>query len=213
MIVNQEFAETPQLSMGAALKSETSRGLSGVEKKACILGLSMATGLLLLISSTVSKPLALEDRYQVGLIGHAVITVQDHRQEAITAYLASKYRQTPESVRNYVAYAWKEAARHNNVTPELILAVIQKESSMRPMQMSNYGAEGLMQVVRRWHPEKLSERESLMDDKVNIRVGAQILEEYIKREGVVSKALVKYSGNARGYSEFVIREAKVLESI
>lgn len=137
----------------------------------------------------------------------------EKRKDDIAAYLASKYKRNTKVVRQFVDLAWLEAEKHPDVQPELILAVIQKESSLMPEAKSNYGAQGLMQVVRRWHPEKLEKHESLYDPKVNIRVGAQILQEYINMKGQLDKALVKYSGNASGYADFVLREKEVLQSI
>src|SRR3546814_15933607 len=68
-----------------------------------------------------------------------------------------------------------------------------------------------MQVVRRWHREKLHPSESLFDPAVNIRVATDILEEYLaSANGSLTKALVKYSGNARGYSKKIIKESIAL---
>jgi soluble lytic murein transglycosylase-like protein len=136
-----------------------------------------------------------------------------NRKRDITQYLASKYKVPSDVAHQYVNLAWQESARHPGVEPELILAVIQKESSLRRKVVSGYGAEGLMQVVRREHPEKVGDKESLLDPHVNIRVGAQILEEYIKQTGDEEPALVKYSGNAKGYADFVMHEKKVLQDI
>ena len=136
-----------------------------------------------------------------------------NRKRDITQYLASKYKVPTDVAHQYVNLAWRESARHPGVEPELILAVIQKESSLRRKVVSGYGAEGLMQVVRREHPEKVGDKESLLDPHVNIRVGAQILEEYIKQTGDEEPALVKYSGNAKGYADFVMHEKKVLQDI
>jgi soluble lytic murein transglycosylase-like protein len=136
------------------------------------------------------------------------------RKRNITQYLASKYKVPKDEANQYVNLAWREAARHPGVEPELILAVIQKESSLRRKVVSGYGAEGLMQVVRREHAEKLGNKESLFDPHVNIRVGAQILEQYIKEtNGDEEPALVRYSGNAKGYADFVMHEKKVLQDI
>lgn len=135
------------------------------------------------------------------------------RKSAIASHLAALYRVPLERVQTYVELAWAESAKHPNVTPELILAVIQKESSLRPKAQSGYGAQGLMQIVRRWHPEKLTEAESLMEARVNIRVGATILQEYINKKGNLRDALVKYSGNASGYAEFVLHKSRELQMI
>src|SRR5690606_38708735 len=98
--------------------------------------------------------------------------------------------------------------------PELLIAIMNKESTFRPKVQSRYGAQGLMQVVRRWHREKLEAGESLFDPAVNIRVGTDVLEEYLEwANGDLSKALAKYSGNARGYANTVITESQKLAQV
>ena len=113
----------------------------------------------------------------------------------------------------YVDTAFRESKKNPDVKPELILAIIQKESSLSHEIKNRYGAEGLMQVVRRYHREKLERKESLLNPKVNIRVGAQIMQEYISHHGALAPALVRYSGNAKGYADFVLREMAVLQDI
>jgi len=129
-------------------------------------------------------------------------------------YLAKKFRKHPKAVRKYVELAWAEAEKREGIEPELLIAIMQKESSLRPRVQSRYGAQGLMQVVRRWHREKLSPSESLFDPEVNIRVGADILEEYLARaDGSLAKALKKYSGNARGYTNKILKESRKLAEL
>lgn len=176
-------------------------------------GLVLAAGLLWVLVRVLQLPPAPPE------VPNRVISVEqpsksvEQRKRAITSYLAARYKQHTKVVRSYVDMAWRESAKHPAVAPELILAVIQKESSLRPQVSSTYGAQGLMQVVRRWHPEKVGRKESLLDPRVNIRVGAQILQQYIEEKGHVEEALVKYSGNATGYADFVIREKNVLQQI
>ena len=131
--------------------------------------------------------------------------------QAQTQYLAAKFDQNESAIREYVELAWKEASKRNGMSPELLIAVMQKESSLRPKVQSSYGAQGLMQVVRRWHHDKLHPSESLFDPEVNIRVGADVLAEYLEEaDGSLSKALRKYSGNARGYATRVLNESTKL---
>lgn len=139
---------------------------------------------------------------------HLLRVQREAKIRAQTRYLAAKFRQSESNIRTYVELAWKEAGKRNGVAPELLIAMMQKESSLRPTVQSDYGAQGLMQVVRRWHHEKLHPSESLFDPAVNIRVGAVVLEEYLeKANGSLSKALKKYSGNARGYARNVLTES------
>ncbi len=134
--------------------------------------------------------------------------------QAQTQYLAAKFRRSEPSIRRFVELAWKEAGKRNGVPPELLIAMMQKESSLRPKVESHYGAQGLMQVVRRWHPEKLLPSESLFDPEVNIRVGAAVLEEYLNHAGgSLTTALAKYSGNARGYATRVLSESYKLAHV
>lgn len=135
-------------------------------------------------------------------------------KQAQTRYLAAKWKHPTKTVREFVNLAWEEASKRDGLDPELLIAIMQKESSLRPKVQSRYGAQGLMQVVRRWHGEKLDTTESLFDPKVNIRVGADILEEYIElANGNMDKALAKYSGNARGYASTVLKESRKLAMV
>lgn len=136
------------------------------------------------------------------------------QKSALTSYLASKHHQSLALVRQYVDLAWAEALKHPHVSPELILAVMQKESELRANAESDYGAKGLMQVVPRYHENRLRARESITEPRVNIRVGAEILQEYLgSASGDFRRALRKYSGNAAGYAESILSEKTRLQTI
>lgn len=145
---------------------------------------------------------------------HLQTLAEEAGKEAQAKYLAKKFKQHPTSIRKYIDLAWAEAEKREGIEPELLIAIMQKESAFRAKVQNRYGAQGLMQVVRRWHREKLSPSESLFDPEVNIRVGADILEEYIELAGgSLTKALVKYSGNARSYSSKVLKESRKLAEL
>ncbi len=165
---------------------------------------------------------------EVGLLSHAVDhlnssflhepasegSADEVKKQAQTAYLATKFKKQEATVRKYVDLAWAEASKRDWLAPELLIAIMQKESALRPKVQSRYGAQGLMQVVRRWHRDKLHPSESLFDPEVNIRVGADVLEEYLTRaDGNLDKALRKYSGNARGYANTVLKESRALARV
>ena len=68
----------------------------------------------------------------------------------------------------------------------VVLAVAATESGYNPIAESVVGAKGLMQVIPKFHPEKLAPQGgevALFEPEVNIRVGAQILHEYLRRFG------------------------------
>ena len=59
------------------------------------------------------------------------------------------------------------------------------------------GARGLMQVIPKFHLEKLMDHggeRALLDPEVNIQVGARILREYLRRFGETETALQMYAG-------------------
>jgi len=71
------------------------------------------------------------------------------------------------------------------------------ESRYNPVAESNMGARGLMQVIPKFHADKLAEHGgegALLEPSVNIQVGAQILREYLRRFGETQTALQMYAG-------------------
>lgn len=66
------------------------------------------------------------------------------------------------------------------------------------------GAQGIMQVIPRWHGEKVKGR-SLYKLNVGAEVGTLVLAEYIAAaRGDVKRALRKYSGGSNSYARSVL---------
>ena len=74
--------------------------------------------------------------------------------ETIASIVAKKYRVSEEATLGLVSAAYREALR-NGLDPLLVLAVIAVESRFNPIAQSDGGAVGLMQVVPRFHTDKL----------------------------------------------------------
>lgn len=120
----------------------------------------------------------------------------EHEQRAVAGFIAKRYRVSDQAVAGFVATAYR-AGRRFAVDPLLILAVMAVESRYNPVAESNVGAMGLMQVLPKFHQDKLSEHggdDALLDPVVNIEVGTQILREYLKRFGETETALQVYAG-------------------
>jgi soluble lytic murein transglycosylase-like protein len=117
-------------------------------------------------------------------------------QRALAEYIARRYRVAESASEEFVAAAYR-VGREFSVDPVLILAVMAIESRYNPVAESSMGAKGLMQVIPRFHPEKLAEHggdDSLLDPEVNIRVGTWVLHEYLRLHGELEPALQKYAG-------------------
>jgi soluble lytic murein transglycosylase-like protein len=83
------------------------------------------------------------------------------------------------------------------VDPLLLVAVMAIESRFNPFAESPMGAQGLMQVIPKFHPDKVdvkSDKSAMFDPETNIRVGALVLKEYIRSTGSVERALQQYGG-------------------
>jgi soluble lytic murein transglycosylase-like protein len=117
-------------------------------------------------------------------------------QRALAEAIAKRFRVSPEAVQGYVSVAYRAGAQFK-VDPLLVLAVMAIESRYNPVAESVLGAKGLMQVIPKFHLEKLADHggeQALLDPEVNILVGTQILREYLRRFGETETALQMYAG-------------------
>ncbi len=136
--------------------------------------------------------------------------------ETLAGVVARRYRIALASAREVVATAVQEG-RRNGVDPVLILAVIAVESRFNPIAESEQGAVGLMQIVPRYHADKLAEVGSTsgLAPHANIAVGARILREAILRGGGEAAGLQLYNGSpddeSRAYAGRVQAERRRLE--
>jgi soluble lytic murein transglycosylase-like protein len=123
-------------------------------------------------------------------------TPREREQRAVTEFIAKRYRVADDAIAAFVATAYR-AGDEQRVDPFLILAVMAIESRYNPVAESVMGARGLMQIIPRYHLEKLEPHggESvLLNPEVNIQVGAQILREYQRRFADTETALQMYAG-------------------
>ncbi|MEO8302715.1 MAG: transglycosylase SLT domain-containing protein [Betaproteobacteria bacterium] len=117
--------------------------------------------------------------------------------DALAASLAKRYRISVAATRGVVSAAYREGQRIG-LDPLLIIAVIAVESRFNPIAESEMGAQGLMQVIPRFHKDHLDAAgvDSVLDPHSNIRVGAGVLKEYIKSGGNEVAGLQRYNGSS-----------------
>jgi hypothetical protein len=138
-------------------------------------------------------------------------------------YTARRYRVSPEALEP-IFVAAQRVAHEAGIDPLLVIAVIGVESSFNPLAASVMGAQGLMQVIPRYHADKL-QREApageaatlaLFDPVINVRVGTRILQEYIRTSGGITEGLQQYVGAVddpdQGYAGKVLGELERLET-
>jgi len=126
----------------------------------------------------------------------AIETPLEREQRAVAESIAKRYRIADAAATHFVSIAYRAAEQHR-LDALLVLAVMAIESRYNPVAESVMGAKGLMQVIPKYHQEKLFEHggdHALLEPEVNIVVGAQILREYYRRFGDIETALQMYAG-------------------
>ena len=153
-----------------------------------------------------------------ALRGGDIGASRDARSEidALASSLAKRYRVSADATRNVVATAYREGHRIG-LDPLLIVAVIAVESRFNPIAESEMGAQGLMQVIPRFHKEHLESAatDSVLDPPANIRLGARILKDYIRSGGTEVAGLQRYNGStgdeSNAYATKVLGEKQRLK--
>ncbi|MER2539746.1 MAG: transglycosylase SLT domain-containing protein [Azonexus sp.] len=139
------------------------------------------------------------------------------RMRGALDYVAKRYRVSNDALLPVFATA-QAAGRDLKLDPLLIIAVIGVESGFNPLSQSVVGAQGLMQVLPRFHKDKLpSDAGELpfLDPLTNVQVGAKVLKESIHRNGGIENGLQQFAGAIndpeRRYSTKVLAERQRLE--
>ena len=101
----------------------------------------------------------------------------------------------PEERVQILQHVHQEAQRAD-IPPELVLAVIDIESTFDRFAISVAGARGLMQVMPFWLDELDQPEANLFDIQTNLRMGCTILRYYLDMErGELLPALARYNGS------------------
>lgn len=143
----------------------------------------------------------------------------DAAQQALADHLARRFYIAAGATERMVAAAHR-AAREVGLDPLLVLAVISIESRFNPIAESVMGAKGLMQIIPKYHLDKLRAaggEDAVFDPESNIHVGARILQEYVHRTGTLEAGLQYYNGawrdNSAQYAQKVLAERDRLEQV
>ncbi|MES2014920.1 MAG: lytic transglycosylase domain-containing protein [Pseudomonadota bacterium] len=148
------------------------------------------------------------------------LLISKKQQQFVTTWLSKRYRVAGDATNMLVATAY-ETAQDIKLDPLLILAVMAIESGLNPFAESPVGAQGLMQVMSKVHHAKFEQmggQKAALNPAANIRVGAEILKEYVSRGGSVEAGLKSYVGAAAfetdsGYGSRVMAEYHRLKQV
>lgn len=153
------------------------------------------------------------------MAGEQTRETPDAAQQALIDHLSRRFLVAATATERMVAAAYR-AAREVGLDPLLVLAVISVESRFNPIAESVMGARGLMQIIPKYHLDKLREaggEDAVFDPESNIHIGTRILQEYVHRTGTLEAGLQFYNGAWRDhsaqYAQKVMAERDRLEQV
>ena len=138
---------------------------------------------------------------------YACPTVEtDKRAEDRILIVKTVLAETPKQ-KDYI----EETAESYGISPKLVKAIIEVESGGDVNAIGDDGnSVGLMQIQPKYHAQRLKEGESLLDPKVNVRIGCEILSEIMEKYGTLDEALTVYNAGHdtgdRNYANRVYEE-------
>lgn len=157
---------------------------------------------------------------QVAAIAPVAKPDSHRQQQAVTSWLSKRYRVAGDAANMLVSTAYV-TGKDMKLDPLLILAVMAIESGLNPFAESPVGAKGLMQVMADIHHAKFKAMggpQAALNPVANIRVGSEILKEYVARGGSVEAGLKTYVGAGAfdtdsGYGSRVMDEFNKLKMV
>jgi len=174
------------------------------------------------VAQTVNPVTVAEETTHTATLGaEAHPTLGNAKQQQwVTNWLSKRYRVAGDAANMLVSTAYI-TAHEVKLDPLLILAVMAIESGLNPFAESAMGAKGLMQVMAKVHHDKFAQvggQQAALNPVANIRVGALILKDYVKRTGSVEGGLKTYVGAAdmesdSGYGSKVLAEYRRLKQV
>jgi hypothetical protein len=166
------------------------------------------------------KPAAGKEAVEVPASTDKTVVHNTRQQKYVTEWLSRRYRVAGDAANMLVATAYS-TAHEIKLDPLLILAVMAIESGLNPFAESPMGAQGLMQVMSKVHSDKFMQvggAKAALNPVANIRVGSQILKDYVTRTGSVEGGLKTYVGagafnDDSGYGNKVLAEYRRLKQV
>jgi len=142
---------------------------------------------------------------------------ENPQHRTLAVHLSRRYKVALDATEQLVGAAY-DAGNRLGMDPLLILAVMAVESRFNPIAESVMGAKGLMQVIPKFHQDKLEEHggeDAVLDPMTNIMVGTRILKDAVRRGGGLMPGLQLYAGafgdDGQQYAQKVIAEKQRMQ--
>jgi len=112
-----------------------------------------------------------------------------------------------------IADAVERSCSNHMLPTSFILSLIKWESDFDPLATSKAGAKGLMQIIPRYHLEKIEDIGQIYIISNNVEVGCKIIAEYLKANNWdIYKALHSYLGKRATNKDVQSYALKILKT-
>ncbi len=137
-----------------------------------------------------------------------LLTHLKQRSGTKACFPGSRFMRSPTRKKIQILQSVHAESRSSGISPNLVLAIIDVESSFDRYAISRAGAQGLMQVMSFWKKELGRPEDNLTDPYTNLKYGTSILSYYLEMsQGDTTEALSRYNGSypQTWYAERVYR--------
>lgn len=188
--------------------------------------ISLAFGLLVLwfgVSNAASDNAGRSAALAIAVTDIANITSASSKpltpeMRSVLNHVSRRFKVAAATLEPIFAAAQDAGAEHG-IDPLLIISVMGIESGFNPFAESSMGAQGLMQVIPRFHLDKVPADAGelpFLDPVTNVRIGVDVLREAIRMRGSLVAGLQQYGGSSdpnAAYANKVLAEKQRLERI
>lgn len=126
--------------------------------------------------------------------------IQEEKETEIQTVLVQKFGVAKNDAKEIVENVFRWSAEFK-LSPSLVFGIIAAESTFNKHAISNVGAFGLMQVLPKWHLEKIHDAKKvvgspeLFNIKTNIYLGTRIYRDCYQKFKNTENALKCYNGS------------------
>jgi len=164
-----------------------------------------------------------EDSAELKEIKKSINTVSTDTKQQLLDSLSHLNPNVDPQIQEQIVVSLMTECEKQNLPPLLALCIIKDESNFNPLVKNSLNASGLMQVIPKYHQDKIDKHgwksHEVFFIKNNILLGCEILRQYFnEQDNDIVKALQKYVGaiekkNASKYIENIINNYISLDII
>ena len=154
-----------------------------------------------------------ECKDQVDHLASSFYEKTEDNIDSISNYIIASYPSVPREVASLISEAISRYSYTYDVPVELMVAIMEQESSFNPQAIGSSGERGLMQIHPKWWKDflGLDNKRDLHDIAFGTECGARILKQLLEEtRGNLKLALKKYNGGNIYPSQIYERVGKFL---